>query len=481
MARSLNGSTQYLESTTAVVTGLPVTFSCWVYPTAISRFQAAMCISRATGAVDQDLLRLIVYNTNVIEAASFQATTPTVSTTIGTITANAWHHLAATFSSSGGQFVWLNGTKSSSGGNSRVPAGLDRTSIGRQIVNSTQFFPWQGRIAEAAVYSVVLDDAEIAAMADGYTPLQIRPQSLVAYYPLGGHYGQLDVDRWKNRYDLTAYNSPTWADHPRVIYPRRSFWFPTPIPAAPTSYTLEALPASVDVVGQSAALSAVRKLAAQPATIEVVGQEATLRVIRKIVASPATVDVVGQAATLSAVRRLAASPATIEVVGQAATLRVVRKIVASPATVDVVGQSATLTRARTLTANAAEVQVSGQAAGLTATRKITASPAAIEVVGQSANLRVVRRIVASPATVEVVGQTAVTRRTALLQGLAATIAVVGQAAVLTYSGEAAVVTEDWIGVDKATGRTPKATATHRVGTATAIGRVSEATAYQRPQ
>jgi hypothetical protein len=49
------------------------------------------------------------------------------------------------------------------------------------------------------------------------------------------------------------------------------------------------------------------------------------------------------------------------------------------------------------------------------------------------------------------------------------------------SAPSSVVTEEWVGIDKATGRTPKATATHRVGTATAIGRVSKATAYQRPQ
>jgi hypothetical protein len=352
---------------------------------------------------------------------------------ISGMSANTWHH-AAVVSQATSNTVYLDGVQ----GSVATYMNPSFTSVNRFHVGytpSTQYH--SGSTCEVGVYSVALTASEIGALADGYTPIEIRPQSLVAYYPLGGHYGQLDVDRWKNRYDLTAYNSPTWADHPRVFYPRRSFWFPSPIVASTTVYTLEASPATVDVIGQSASLSAVRKLAAQPATIEVVGQEATLRVIRKIVASPATVDVVGQAATL--------------------------------------------TKARTLTANAAEVQVSGQAAGLTATRKITASPAAIEVVGQSANLRVVRRIVASPATVEVSGQTAVTRRTALLQGLAATIAVVGQAAVLTYSGEAAVVTEDWIGVDKATGRTPKATATHRVGTATAIGRVSKATAYQRPQ
>lgn len=478
MARSFNGSTQYLEHASLANPTLPITIAAWFYANSTSGFQRVVAWQNAGGTHTAATILLNYPSAGYVSNQVYTDPAPnSLPYSSGTFSASTWNH-ACVVSGATSALAYLNGVAGSATTYS-APTFTSTTyfEIGRLI--GTQYF--SGRVAEVGVWSTDLTAAEIGALSDGYTPLQIRPASLVAYWPLGGHYGQLDLDRWKNRYDMTPSGSPTWADHPRVIYPRRSFWFPSPIPAAPTSYTLEALPASVDVVGQSAALSAVRRITAQPATIEVVGQEATLRVIRKIVASPATVDVVGQAATLSAVRRLAASPATIEVVGQAATLRVVRKIVASPATVDVVGQSATLTRARTLTANAAEVQVSGQAAGLTATRKITASPAAIEVVGQAANLRVVRRIVASPATVEVVGQSAVTRRTALLQGLAATIAVVGQAAVLTYSGEAAVVTEDWIGVDKATGRTPKATATHRVGTATAIGRVSKATAYQRPQ
>ena len=476
MARSLNGSNQYLANTSFATGSFPITLSAWIYTGNASHLGRIVVWLNASGEVIASLTLNLTGSTPSLWSQVYNTAGLNSFASINGIVANTWHHCATVVTSTG-HTPYLDGVAGTTVTYS-TPTMLNMTRLHVGNYPGTQYF--NGRISEVGAYLGDLS-ADIAGLAKGFTPLHIRPSLLTAYYPLGGLYGQLDLDRWKNRYDLTPSGSPTWADHPRVFYPRRSFWFPSPIVASTTVYTLEASPATVDVIGQSASLSAVRKLAAQPATIEVVGQEATLRVIRKIVASPATVDVVGQSATLSAVRRLAASPATIEVVGQAATLRVVRKIVASPATVDVVGQSATLTRARTLTANAAEVQVSGQAAGLTATRKITASPAAIEVVGQSANLRVVRRIVASPATVEVSGQTAVTRRTALLQGLAATIAVVGQAATLTYSGEAAVVTEDWIGVDKATGRTPKATATHRVGTATAIGRVSKATAYQRPQ
>lgn len=225
MARVFNGSSQYLETITPVVTSLPVTFSCWIYATAISRFQCAMCISRGTHGTNNDLFRLMAYNTNVIEAASFLGTTPTVSTTSGTISANTWHHLAATFSAASGQYAWLDTTKSTSGGNSQSPASLDRTSIGRQYVLNTQFFPFQGRVAFSSVWNAVLSDDEIASLGQklngvpcGVHPTRIRPESLVACWPLGGFDGDHDGDIWADAYNLTAYNSPTWDEGPAVLY-----------------------------------------------------------------------------------------------------------------------------------------------------------------------------------------------------------------------------------------------------------------------
>lgn len=225
MARVFNGSSQYCERTSAVLTSLPVTFSCWIYATAVSRYQVAMCISRSTHPTYYDFLRLMVFNDNTVNATSIFRTTGTSSTTAGTISVNTWHHIAATFSASGGQYVWLEATKSSSGGNSQAIEGVDRTSIGREIANSTQFFPFQGRIAFPAVWNVVLSDDEIADLGRklngvpcGVHPARIRPESLVACWPLGGFEGDDDRDLF-GAFDLTATGTPTFGESPAVIYP----------------------------------------------------------------------------------------------------------------------------------------------------------------------------------------------------------------------------------------------------------------------
>jgi len=79
---------------------------------------------------------------------------------------------------------------------------------------------WDGAIAEAAAYSVALSASEISALAAGFSPLLVRPESLIGYWPLGGALasdtGDIDLINGK---DLTANNSPTTENHPQIIYP----------------------------------------------------------------------------------------------------------------------------------------------------------------------------------------------------------------------------------------------------------------------
>jgi len=43
---------------------------------------------------------------------------------------------------------------------------------------------FDGLVAEVAVWNVVLDDSEIAALAQGVSPLLIRSTALVEYWPV---------------------------------------------------------------------------------------------------------------------------------------------------------------------------------------------------------------------------------------------------------------------------------------------------------
>jgi len=86
--------------------------------------------------------------------------------------------------------------------------------IGRD--HSGKYF--NGVIAEAAAYSVYLSAGDIASLAAGFSPSMVRPESLIGYWPLGGAVSNDYADPF-GQHTLTPTNTPTAADHPRIIYP----------------------------------------------------------------------------------------------------------------------------------------------------------------------------------------------------------------------------------------------------------------------
>lgn len=220
MARSFNGSNQYIETSSFPNASLPVTMSAWFYPASTSGFQRVSVWSSPGGGQAAASLLLNYPGAGQLSNQVYKGGTNVLPTGSGTFTTNAWNH-GAVVSGATAARCYLNGSV----GSDATYVALTFSSctiLGVGRVQNTQFL--NGRVAELGVWNVELTAAEIAALAKGYTPLEIRPDALLAYYPLGGHYGQLDLDRWKNRYDLTPANSPTWVDHPRVIYPPPGVW-----------------------------------------------------------------------------------------------------------------------------------------------------------------------------------------------------------------------------------------------------------------
>jgi hypothetical protein len=86
-----------------------------------------------------------------------------------------------------------------------------------------------GRIAEAGIWNVALSDREVAALASGVHPARMRPDALVAYWPLWGD-DSPELD-WHpsggTRYPMTLTGTPTKANHAPIAISRR-FWHGMP-------------------------------------------------------------------------------------------------------------------------------------------------------------------------------------------------------------------------------------------------------------
>ena len=212
MSRSFNG-TNYLGYAGAVRTALPVTFAGWVYrPTGASGTIIALTTNTLSNAIS-----LVALSTGAVRARSSTAggTVANANTIVG-ISNNTWGHAASVFTSTTSRTAYINGGNPATNTATNDPnaSSFNKTNIGAR--NSNLAASYTGYIADAGVWSVALTAAEIASLATGVSPLSIRPESLIAYWPLMGRTDpEIDL---RGRYEMTV-NGAVAADHPRVYMP----------------------------------------------------------------------------------------------------------------------------------------------------------------------------------------------------------------------------------------------------------------------
>lgn len=92
----------------------------------------------------------------------------------------------------------------------------DGAAIGT-LNGSAADFDVDGNLAEFAAWNVILTSAEFASLGAGYSPLFVRPQSLVSYVPIIGRNSpeldRVDATTWAINGTLTV------APHAPMIYP----------------------------------------------------------------------------------------------------------------------------------------------------------------------------------------------------------------------------------------------------------------------
>lgn len=220
-------SSQYLTVNSAPVTAAAFSVSCWVRPTTLSATQSLVSI----GDVDtnNEQWRL---TTSAGQKARWSAQTSAgeaFATSTASLVTGTWAHVCGVETSATSRAVWLNGTSNTNTTN-RSPAGADTLRIGAKVTTGT-LDSADGDIAEVAVWNAALSSAEIAILAAGYSPLFVRPESLVFYMPLV----RSDVEV-VGGLAMTAVASPTVSNHVRVFNPSRPY-YSLPAAAGGTGYT----------------------------------------------------------------------------------------------------------------------------------------------------------------------------------------------------------------------------------------------------
>jgi hypothetical protein len=213
MARAfVSTSTQYLEVLSSPISGVPFTFGCWIYPTQDTAQQSFFAIADLSAGDDYYILQ--VRGTDAGDPVGLTRRDPGTGTitakTSNGITVNTWHHVCGVINAVNDVEIFLDADTGNKGSSvtSVNPATIEMR-IGAGY-GGPATDPFDGYIAEAAIWNVALADEEIGVLARGARPMFIRPGSLMAYWPLL----YSTNEEWKGRHSLTAFNGPTMANHP---------------------------------------------------------------------------------------------------------------------------------------------------------------------------------------------------------------------------------------------------------------------------
>ena len=208
MAYQFNGSTQYLSVAQAIVTSPPISMSAWINLNSVSTGNVISIDNPA----DYTAYRIQIASGYLRAAVTTSNSDPFIyAQSTSTVSTGAWLHVAAVYSSSASRTIYFANQKATN------TDSISISNVTRTVIGATSGFNYvisqliTGTIAEPAIWNVALTDAEIASLAAGFTPDQIRPQSLQFYAPLVRNL--IDVRGGRT---ITNVGSATVATHPRI-------------------------------------------------------------------------------------------------------------------------------------------------------------------------------------------------------------------------------------------------------------------------
>lgn len=134
-------------------------------------------------------------------------------TTSTQFTVDTWHHACGVFTNATSRAAFIDGGSKGTNATNISPSGYDRLSVGRRADATPQYF-FSGDVCEVAVWNVALTDVEVAQLGAGYSPLFIRPESLVGYWPL-----IRGLEDRISSLSLTASGTAVSEQYPNIIRP----------------------------------------------------------------------------------------------------------------------------------------------------------------------------------------------------------------------------------------------------------------------
>lgn len=178
-----------------LITSYPFSISCWFFPT------------NTTGAKDLVALRRVAAATSDTYWLGTDGLSVVASTWNGSISVrasrsginiNRWNHAIARFNSNTQRFVHINGSDGTINTTSSGQFGQDFDALFLGVADGGQR-PFTGYMAHVAIWNESLSNSDSASLGRGMSPFYVRPQNLVAYYPIVNPGRQINIASAKSR------------------------------------------------------------------------------------------------------------------------------------------------------------------------------------------------------------------------------------------------------------------------------------------
>jgi hypothetical protein len=167
--------------TASALSPTAATASIWIYQTSTDGYAVAF---NAPNAVDRSWGFFLVGGSPNKMAIYGEASGGSFHYDPGstTISLNTWYHLAFTYNSTSGLTGYVNGAVDGTAAASGTLAAATSLVMG-QGTGGTNF---PGRVADAAVWNTTLTAGEVLSLSQGARPKDVRPGSIIGYWPLDG-------------------------------------------------------------------------------------------------------------------------------------------------------------------------------------------------------------------------------------------------------------------------------------------------------
>lgn len=214
MSVSLDGSTQYLYAAWSGHGGAyPFSISAWIKADLDTANQVVASVDQGdSGGVNQLYIDGATAG-DPVGAGTYVSGWGIASTSTG-FTKETWHHICAVFAAANDRRVYIDGGSKGTDATNKSGAGSYELSIGCRYGHPGGSAPaalFDGRIAEVAIWTSALSDANVVSLAGGAAADTVDSGNLDEYWWL-----YEDADSNNSGTNLTEVGSPTYStgDHP---------------------------------------------------------------------------------------------------------------------------------------------------------------------------------------------------------------------------------------------------------------------------